>query len=250
MPKVKPERRDGARVTTVAATEPPIPSSRYPGRGRQHHIQVVVSRPTFYENILYLRKAIAPSKICVVLKSNAYGHGLAPLVPVAVAAGADYLGVCSNPEARAVRALGFDVPLFRLRMGLPEELVEAAAELDMEEEVGTWEQAEFLSALGRKRRRKIAVHINVDTGMGRSGFFSEQVGVMRKVCGLAGLRIRGVFTHFPKSDGADLEPTGKSLDAFDHVCKQLSNVLPDDVLFHTHNSAATVRLAERRRHLV
>jgi alanine racemase len=250
MPRVKPQRPETARVTTVTGAEQPAAPSRYAGGTRQHHIQVIVSRPAFYENILYLRKTIAPSKICVVLKSNAYGHGLAALVPVAVAAGADYLGVCSNPEAAAVRQLGIDVPLLRLRMGLPEELDESAAELDMDEQVGTWEQAEYLSTLGRKRRRKMPVHINIDTGMGRSGFFVEQADLIRKVCGLPGLRIRGVFTHFAKSDAADLEPTSKSLDAFDQLCERLAPVLPDDVLIHTHNSAATVRLADRRRHLV
>jgi len=250
MPRVKQQRHDAARVTTVTGSEQPVAPSRYAGGVRQHHIQVIVSRPAFYENILYLRKTIAPSKICVVLKSNAYGHGLAPLVPVAVAAGADYLGVCSNPEAAAVRALGIDVPLLRLRMGLPEELDESAAKLDMDEQVGTWEQAEYLSTLGRKRRRKMPVHINIDTGMGRSGFYVEQIDLIRKVCGLPGLKIRGVFTHFAKSDAADLEPTTKSLDSFDELCEQLAPVLPDDVLIHTHNSAATVRLAERRRHLV
>ncbi|HEX4143735.1 MAG TPA: alanine racemase [Pirellulales bacterium] len=250
MPRVKSQPHETARVTTVTGAEQPVAASRYAGGTRQHHIQVIVSRPVFYENILYLRKTIAPSKICVVLKSNAYGHGLAALVPVAVAAGADYLGVCSNPEAAAVRQLGIDVPLLRLRMALPEELDESAADLEMDEQVGTWEQAEYLSTLGRKRRRKMPVHINIDTGMGRSGFFVEQADLIRKVCGLPGLRIRGVFTHFAKSDAADLEPTAKSLDSFDQLCKQLSSALPDDVLIHTHNSAATVRLAERRRHLV
>jgi alanine racemase len=211
---------------------------------------VQISRPTFYENILYLRQAIAPSKICVVLKSNAYGHGLAGLAPVAVAAGADYLGVCTNPEAAAIRELGLDVPLFRLRMGLREELDESVASLDMDEEVGTWEQAQYISSLGKKRRRKVPVHINIDTGMGRSGFFMEQIDLIHKVCTLPGLKIRGVFTHFAKADAADLEPTTQSLDAFDRLCDRLADVLPDDAMIHTHNSAATVRLAERRQHLV
>ena len=51
------------------------------------------------------------------------------------------------------------------------------------------------------------VHVNIDTGMGRSGFFAEQTDLIRKVCGLPGLKIRGIFTHFAKSDAADLEPT-------------------------------------------
>ena len=50
----------------------------------QHHVQVLVSREKFFKNIQYLRRLVAPSKLCVVMKANAYGHGLEALAPVAV----------------------------------------------------------------------------------------------------------------------------------------------------------------------
>jgi alanine racemase len=217
---------------------------------KQHHIEVAVSRPIFFENIQHIRQSVAPSQVCAVLKSNAYGHGLAALAPVAVAAGADYLGICTNPEAAAIRALGVETPLLRLRMGLPEELDEAVAEFGVEEQVGTWAAAEYLSTLGRRMRRELPVHINIDTGMGRSGFFPDEIDLIRRVIGLPGLQIAGVFTHFPSADGSGLRPTHSALDSFDALCDGLASDLPADVLFHTHNSAATVRLPDRRRHLV
>jgi alanine racemase len=232
------------------AAAAPTARSRFPGDCRQHHIRVVVSRPTFYDNVTFLRESVAPSKICVVLKANAYGHGLTPLVPVAVAAGADCLGICTNPEAAAIRALGFDVPIFRLRMGLPEELDQSADELDIEEQVGTLEAAEYLAALGRKRRRDIPVHIKIDAGMGRSGFFVEEEALIRRVCRLSGLKIVGILSHFSSSDAADLSRTLTSLDSFERLCDRLADALPADILVHTHNSAATVRLPERRHDMV
>jgi alanine racemase len=217
---------------------------------RQHHIEVRVSRPVFYENILHIRELAAPSQICVVLKSNAYGHGLSALAPVAVAAGADYLGICTNPEAAAIRALGLDVPLLRLRMALPPELDEAVREFDVEEQVGTFAAAEYLSSLGRRLGRKLPVHINIDTGMGRSGFFPEQIDLIRRVIDLPGLNVVGIFTHFPSADAADLLATHYALEDFERLCQELTDDLPEDVLLHTHNSAATVRLTNQRNHLV
>src|ERR1700684_4485003 len=82
----------------------------------QHHVQVLVSRENFFNNIRYLRQLVAPSKLCVVMKANAYGHGLEALAPVAVEAGAHMLGICTNPEAETIRRLGLNVPLLRLRM--------------------------------------------------------------------------------------------------------------------------------------
>ncbi len=228
----------------------PAATPRPMGDVAQHHIDVCVSRQTFFENICYLRETVAPAKICVVMKANAYGHGLAPLAPVAVAAGADYIGVCTNPEAAAIRELGLDVPLFRLRMGLPEELEESVRSLEMEEEVGTSEQAEFLADLGKRLGRDVPVHINLDLGMGRSGFLPEDIDTIRSVCDMPGLRVAGVFTHFPSSDAADLRSTEQSLEAFEKICDALHDVLPPDALLHTHNSAATVRLPDRRRQMV
>src|SRR5450432_3284449 len=95
----------------------------------QHHVQVLVSRENFFKNIQYLRRLVAPSQVCVVMKANAYGHGLAVLAPVAVEAGADMIGICTNPEAETIRKLGLDIPLLRLRMALPQELEESVNEL-------------------------------------------------------------------------------------------------------------------------
>lgn len=64
----------------------------------QKHIHVTVARHAFAANIRVLREILAPSRLCVVMKSNACGPGLEPLLPAAVEAGADCLGICTNEE--------------------------------------------------------------------------------------------------------------------------------------------------------
>jgi alanine racemase len=214
----------------------------------QHHVQVLVSRERFSSNIQFLRRLVAPSKLCVVMKANAYGHGLAALAPVAVEAGADMIGICTNPEAETIRRMGLKIPLLRLRMALEAELDEAVREFDIEEQVGSLEAAEYLSAAGVRRGRLVDVHLDIDMGMGRSGFFPEQIETIRKVMTLPGLRVAGVMSHFPASDASDLAPTAAQIERMDRFCAELA--LPDDVLVHTHNSAATVRLTQQRRAMV
>src|SRR5271154_4652928 len=169
----------------------------------QHHVEVLVSREHFFGNIRYLRQLAAPAKLCVVMKANAYGHGLAALAPVAVEAGADMLGICTNPEAETIRRLGLTIPLIRLRMALEAEMEESVRELDIQEQVGCPETAAWLSAAGVRRGRPVDVHIDIDTGMGRSGFFPEQVDTIRRVMSLPGLRMAGVMTHFPTADSSE-----------------------------------------------
>lgn len=214
----------------------------------QHHVEVLVSRENFFNNIRHLRRLAAPSKICVVMKANAYGHGLEALAPVAVEAGADVLGICTNPEAETVRRLGLKVPLLRLRMALEAELEESVRELDIQEQVGSRETALYLSAAGIERARPVDVHLDIDTGMGRSGFFPEQTETIREVMTLPGISIAGVMTHFPAADGADLAQTAAQIERMERFCTELG--LPDTALVHTHNSAATVRLTSKSRAMV
>jgi alanine racemase len=216
----------------------------------QHHVEVRVSRAAFRENIQHLRRLVAPAKLCVVMKANAYGHGLEPLAPVAVEAGADCIGICTNPEAEKIRRLGLRVPLLRLRMALPAELDQSLVELEIEEQVGTLEAAEYLARAGVRRGRPVDVHLKIDTGMGRGGFFPEQLSEMRHVLSLDGLRLRGVMTHFATADGPNLGQTDRQLAEMSALHAELAAHLGPDVLVHTHNSAATVRLPGSRQGMV
>ncbi len=214
----------------------------------QHHVQVLVSRENFFNNIQYLRRLVAPSKLCVVMKANAYGHGLEALAPVAVEAGADVLGICTNPEAETIRRLGLKIPLLRLRMALEAEMEESVRELDIQEQVGSREAAAYLSAAGVQRGCPVDVHLDIDTGMGRSGFFPEQLDEIREVMSLPGLRVVGVMSHFPAADSSELAQTSAQIECMERFCAELG--LPENALLHTHNSAATIRLTGRCRAMV
>jgi len=214
----------------------------------QHHVEVLVSREKFFDNIQCLRRLVAPAKLCVVMKANAYGHGLEALAPIAVEAGADMLGICTNPEAETIRRIGLNIPLLRLRMALEAEMEESVRELDVQEQMGSREAAAYLSAAGVRRGRPVDVHLDIDTGMGRSGFFPEQIDTIRQAMSLPGLSIAGVMSHFPTADSSDLAQTSAQIERMQRFCAELG--LPESVLVHTHNSAATVRLTKHRHTMV
>ncbi|WP_159517210.1 alanine racemase [Sunxiuqinia indica] len=217
---------------------------------KQHHISVIVSRKRFANNIRILKEYVYPAKLSVVMKADAYGHGLAGLVETAITAGADSIGISTNPEAHMVRAVSQDFPLIRLRMALPEELKESVAELNIEEQVGTWEASEYLSCEGIRRGLPVSVHLTLDTGMGRGGFGINEIDTIRRVIALPGLRIVGVMAHYANADATTMDYSLAQNQKFDRFVEALALELPDDVLFHTHNSAATMRLPNLRRDMV
>lgn len=212
----------------------------------QKHIQVEISRSAFGDNIRLLRKLFKPTKLCVVMKSNAYGHGLEGLLNTALDAGADYIGICTNNEADVIRRRYPRHPLLRLRMALADELEESVERFDIEEMVGSPEAAEFLARLGRRRGRPVPVHVKIDTGMGRTGFLSNDHKEILSVCNMQGLEVRGVMTHLPSADAPNLDPTLDQLAEFHTLVSKLADALPQDIIVHSHNSAASVRLPEFR----
>ncbi len=63
---------------------------------------------------------------------------------------------------------------------------------------------EALSGAAVKRKRPVAVHLKVDTGMGRVGIRPVDVARFLDRCeALPALRVRGVMSHFPCADEAD-----------------------------------------------
>jgi alanine racemase len=216
----------------------------------QHHVTVNVSLDRFASNIRFMQQMVAPANLCVVMKADAYGHGLNELVPVAASSGADYIGICTNPEAHIVRKHLPDIPMLRLRSALPEEYEESVKSLHIDEQVGCLSVGEYLNDLGRRYGIQVPVHLKIDTGMGRSGFFPNQMDEIRGICSMPGLKVVGLMTHLANADAGDLAQTQVQLDEFWRLRDALDDVLPCDIIEHTHNSAATIRLPERRARLV
>ena len=75
-------------------------------------------------NVMELKKLVAPSRFCAVVKADAYGHGAVPVARAAVEGGADWLAVALVEEGRELRNAGIEVPILLLSEPRPTEMVE------------------------------------------------------------------------------------------------------------------------------
>jgi alanine racemase len=169
-----------------------------------------IDRAGFEHNLQLLRDNVLTggARICAVMKSDAYGHGVALLVPSLVAAHVEAICFTNNQEAKAARAAGFRQRLIRIRTAVEEEVV-AALSMDVEETAGSYEAMSILSSVGQRHRRTINIHLELNSaGMGRSGLELEgdegQLEVM-KIFQLPKLKVVGIMTHFPGGDRATRE---------------------------------------------
>lgn len=169
-------------------------SNSYPGSWCEIHLDRISRN-------LALALALVPSgrRLCAVLKADAYGHGIAQVVPLMQAQGITCIGITSNAEARAVRAAGYDGALIRLRAATPDE-IDDALDAQVEEQVSSLAIARKLGALSGAGHR-VRAHLALNAmGMSRDGLeiaTEEGRSVCRSVLKALGKEIVGICTHFP-----------------------------------------------------
>ncbi len=182
-------------------------------------------------------------KIMVTVKADAYGHGLIPVAKRLVASGVDYLGVASIDEGIRLREAGIKSPILVLGLVLKKD-IPPLFKYNLAQTICTDEVAFALNNLGRKKKKRINVHIKVDTGMGRIGVLHrEALAYLKRVCRLKYLNLEGIFTHFPCAD-TNKRFTAYQIEIFRQLLARLHNIGIDIPLVHAANSLGVIDYSE------
>ncbi|HJW21035.1 MAG TPA: alanine racemase [Candidatus Limnocylindrales bacterium] len=151
-----------------------------------------------------------------VVKADAYGHGALPVARALETAGADGLCVATADEALALRAGGIRGPILVL-YPVPEAM---APELGRRRVTVTAGDLDLLAALVSRcarepaAARRLALHLEVETGLGRGGFREADLRAAADlVASSPGLRLAGLWTHLQAPE--DAERTAGQLARFD-----------------------------------
>ena len=222
---------------------------------------IEISPENFRHNLEVIKKLIGPDvKMCVVMKSDAYGHGIGNLAPQAVSSEPAYIAAISNAEFHMIhdeiRKQNKNIALLRIAPVLRDELIESIINSwNVEEIIGSPEEAKMISETAESLSRHLAkditvnVHLNIETGIGRMAF--RDVNEIKKALQLPGLRLKGVMTHFANAyqkEPAAFEKTRQQTEKFDKTVAELS--LEPSIIRHIANSAATVRFPWTRKDMV
>jgi alanine racemase len=208
---------------------------------------VEVDLDRFAANLRALRELAAkPCGILLVVKADAYGHGAVEIAAAAESEGASLLGVATLHEGIQLRQSGSSLPIVVLSPLLASEIEEAVAH-ELDPTVHDLEFANALSRAGQVAGRTLRCHVEVDTGMGRTGVReAEAVGFLERLVALPALRLASVFTHFPDADGDDLAFSRDQLVAFERLLQRLAERGIHPPRVHAANSAGAVNLPNSR----
>lgn len=187
----------------------------------------------------------ADTKVCCVVKADAYGHGAVEVAKMLQQEKVDYFSVARFEEAVELRNNNIHTPI--LCMGyISESDIEEAINRYIGITVYSYEMAKIINQKAGKLGKKASIHIKIDTGMSRLGFLTDDNSIndILKLKELINLNIDGIYTHFATADETDKKETYLQLERYKKVIDALEKANIDIQFKHVSNTAAIIDLKE------
>lgn len=196
-------------------------------------------------NYRHIRRHVGDGvAVMAVVKSFGYGLDAVRLAHTLLRAGLDYLAVAYPDEGARLRDSGISAPILVQNI-LPHE-VDKVVRHRLTAQISNSSQIESLETECARQGSGIAIHLKIDTGMGRAGAFPvEALELARCLDGSSWLEFEGLMTHLAIADDpAGDDHSTAQLRRFDSVRQQLAEAGLTPRFVHAANSAAIERLPQ------
>ena len=197
-------------------------------------------------NYRYFRSKLHEStKLLVLVKANAYGHGAVEFASLMEDAGADYLAVAYPVEGIELRQGGIKSPIMVLTTGTDsfEEMINYGLEPGIP---NLCTLKALCKVLEKREIKNFPIHIKLDTGMHRLGFTTEEIDeLMNFLNGTDRVKIKSLYSHLAASDDSQHDEfTVSQVDLFKANADRLSETLGYRPMYHILNSAGIERFPQ------
>jgi len=153
------------------------------------------------------------------------------------------LGVAGVEEGISIRYGGVNTPILVLSP-IPYFEIDLLWEYDLIPTVSEMDFAKFLHTSTKEKGANMHIHIEVDTGMGRTGLdYDSAISQIQEIINYKSLIIDGIFTHFPSAD-CDPEYTQYQINRFNFLCDKLIQSGIKPFLRHASNSSGFLNFVE------
>ena len=204
---------------------------------------VAVNLDHLSQNLKAIREKTSPAKVMIILKANAYGHGM-DQVARHLAPHVDYIGVAVLEEGILLREMGIKTPILVLG-GIWEEQIPDFIHHNLTLTASSVERLQQINRVAENLNKKAIVHLKIDTGMERIGVHYYNAHTLQEVAlGCKHVVTEGIYSHFANSDAGDLSHARLQLARFNEVLHFYDKHSLPTPLRHISNSGAILQLPE------
>ena len=172
------------------------------------------------------------------VKSNAYGHGVVPIVAYMQEQGIEMVLVAKLYEAMQLREAGLDVGIVSIDPLFSDESFAKVVEHDITQTIYQPESARRLNEAAEKQGKVTPVWVKIDSGLGRVGVrWSEAVDYIKMVSEYPYLKLTGMFSTMSEADELDRKQVQRMLD-IEKQCKEIGidvgvkSIASSNAVFH------------------
>ena len=212
-----------------------------------HETILEVNLTALVDNVRYFRSLLQPStQLTCMVKAFAYGAGSVDISrALQESKMVDYLAVAVADEGVELRKAGITLPI--IIMDPEVEALDLIIENNLQPNIYSFQVLEdIIHAAEAKGLEDLPVHIKVDSGMHRLGFYEEDIATLAaRLQAQKAIRVASVFSHLAGSDEAQFDTfTHEQAQYFSRCANQLQEQLNYPITKHLCNTAAIERFPE------
>lgn len=182
-----------------------------------HPSWIEVDLAQFKKNISIVRRHIGSKLFCLPIKANAYGHGLCAIGQAAEKAGVDYLGVAHLQEGIRLREANIKIPILVLG-AIHEDQILDLINYQLEFTISSKFKADLVAEKYNNFQQKCRVHLEVDTGMQRTGVRVETAKALyQHLLHLQCFDVVGIYSHLSIADQPEHPFNLKQIEMFNRL---------------------------------
>jgi alanine racemase len=195
-------------------------------------------------NLDAIKEKVGPTKVMLILKANAYGHGLKD-VALYLAEKVDYFGVAVLEEGIFLREFGIKTPIL-VTGGIWGDQIPGYIQNDLTLTASSVERLEQIDQAAKSLGQKARVHLKIDTGMERIGvhYYNAETLQNAALSCCSNVIVEGIYSHFANSDSSDLSHARLQLERFNEVLRFYEKHSLQIPMRHMANSGAVLQIPE------
>ncbi|HON58167.1 MAG TPA: alanine racemase [Smithella sp.] len=211
---------------------------------------VEIDLDNFTHNLKEIKRIIGPNTdFMPAIKADAYGHGAIEISRAALQNGAKMLGVANADEGVQLKISGIEAPIVILGPSTDAE-IDQIIKYHLTPSISDVTFALKLNRALSKSGRKLPVHVEVDTGMGRGGVrYDEAFDLIQKISKMPCLELEGIFSHFASSE-KKISDNDKQWSLFRQLLDRIKRAGMEIPYRHMDNSGAILNYPESRLNMV
>lgn len=215
---------------------------------------IIISREAIENNVRFLQAQLsAKTRISAVIKGNAYGHGTSCMVRILEGLGIDHFSVFSSAEARDAYSHSSEKSTMMIMGYVDEQDMDWIIENNIEFFVSDLKL--FTHALSRASEtgEAIRIHIDLETGMHRTGLNREQldqvIDMIHENRDL--IDVKGVCSHFAGAESiANYSRIKEQFYSFNKLVEYIQERGISGFSRHISSSAAIINYPEAQLDMV